>query len=241
MRCTDRCDAIAVLCLACRYTQNRVIGSYLDGNHLIAVAPEHLVINECFFLGYAAVVLRSKGTNSEINGLTILSNEWDGGNGNVAGYIIVDESSGKFTRMLDTFITQNEVGGGYRTGSTFISTALQLNGTKGRACFDLTERLLFAQFPIRSLQYSVLVPSGQQVNVAVSSVGLAADQRWICVTSEAAVTATVWIQADQSEITGQPDMRPSTPPATAIWSDAQRQVQQSLLSPARRGVWARLP
>ena len=117
-------------------------------------------------LGYASIVLRSKGKSSEINGLTILSNEWDGGNGNVAGYIIVDESAGNFTRLLDTFIDQNEVGGGYRTGSTRATVQLQLDGTVDSNCFDLSPYLLFSQFHIQALQYSVYA-NGQKVGCGV--------------------------------------------------------------------------
>ena len=215
------------------YTQNRVIGSYLDGNHLIAVAPEHLVINECFFLGYAAVVLRSKGASSEINGLTILSNEWDGGNGNVAGYIIVDERAGNFTRMLDTFIDQNMVGGGYRTGTTHLTTSLALNGTKGRQCYDLTQRLLFAHFPIRYAQVTAMAATS--VAVAVAQLGQGEDERWVCLESTAAVEGMAWLEVDQSEKTGQGTIQASVP---ANSPDLHNNVQPLPRRVARRGEWA---
>ena len=215
------------------YTQNRVIGSYLDGNHLIAVAPEHLVVNECFFLGYAAVVLRSQGNTSEINGLTILSNEWDGGNGNVAGYIIADERAGNFTRMVDTFVDQNMVGGGYRTGTTHLTLSLALNGTKGRTCYDLRGHLLFAHFPIRYVQLTTMGPAA---GVALTELGQGGDERWVCVEVTTTVEGVAWLEVDQSEKTGQATIHATASADSGVVQGAVQSLSHAAAQ-RRAGSW----
>lgn len=120
------------------YTQNRIIASYLDGNHLICNDPEHLVINECFFLGSAAIGITATKGNHQINGLTITSNEWDGGSGPA---IYIDETAANFTSVIDTYIEGNEYSSGYSVASSHTIARLMMNNSD-TFCFDLTNSLI---------------------------------------------------------------------------------------------------
>ena len=194
------------------YTQNRVIASYLDWNDLVAVAPEHLVVNECFFLSTAALVLQSAGSNSAIHGLTLLSNVWDGAP-EARAAIRLDETRGAFTSLSDTYIDQNMVSGGFGLQGSAARLVAEADFSSGSpACFNLSSRLLFPQFRPQHVQ-ATLVTSGsaQQPQQAdslswwVSQLGAAKegdDQRELCVTvnagSDRVVHGELHIDVDQS-------------------------------------------
>ena len=180
------------------------------------------MINECFFLGTAAVELVAPKGGGEINGLTVLSNEWDGGDGRRGrGYIVVNQTQGNFTRLLDTFIDQNMIGGGYGTMNTRLTTSLQLSGVRGRSCFDLRTHLLFPQFKLQYVQATLYSGSEQQA-VWLSSVGpvnnsMDTDQRQLCFNSDSPVKGLLYVEVDQSEKTGQATINaaPNSPTMTA--------------------------
>jgi len=187
------------------YTQNRVIASYLDGNHLIATDPEHLLINECFFLGPAAIAITSTTGNHVINGLTISGNEWDGGSGHDPT-IYLDESATPFTGLIDTYINENMFGGGYDSASTQAHAALTMKNSS-TFCFDLTAVLLFAQFPLTHIQVTLAADAVSNQGLGVSyyvNRGMKAasvppnDQRSVCVVINQAVTGTMYLDVDQS-------------------------------------------
>ena len=238
----DESGGVGIFMDCAGYTQNRVIASYLDGNHLIAVSPEHLVVNECFFLGSAAVVLQSTANagNNAINGLTILSNEWDGGDSSGRGVVIVDESRGAFTSLTDSFIDQNEIGGGYGTAST--SARLHVSGSFSPgvpACWNLSQQLLFPQFPPAHVQATFSLSQRQEVAASDDGIswwlsqvgaGKGQDQRVVCIQVSmggSSLDGEFYLEVDQSTRTGQDAQRiPYSAPAARTEREGQQEARK---------------
>ena len=90
-------SGIGILLSAPDYTQNRVIGCYLDFNSLVVLDPSLVVITDCFFLCGGSIVVQAtlKGT---IAGLSITDNEFALCNNDT---IIFDERQYPFTTVND--------------------------------------------------------------------------------------------------------------------------------------------
>ena len=171
------------------YTQNRLIGVYMDFTDLKVVDPEHLVVTDSFFLGSGAIMLIASSKNHQINGLSITDNEFDDGGG--AAAIQLNQTAAQFTGLIDSRITGNMLDSTYHGAST--SASVRSTFTHSRAasnatyCVDLTSALLFPQFNLTSVQVTVSVDDlsmGVPAYAVVpgSAAGVAAvDRRSVCV------------------------------------------------------------
>ena len=173
------------------YTQNRLVGVYMDWTALVAVAPEHLVVVDSFFLGGGAIVLATSPTSRAINGLSISNNQWDDGGGVAA--IQLNETAGAFTSLTDCDIDGNMLDSSYHAQSSRAhvraTVAHSLSSSNGTStyCIDLSAQLLFSQFNLSAAQLSLSVddPTSGLPSFAIvpgQADGLAAaDRRSLCV------------------------------------------------------------
>ena len=198
------------------YDQNRIVACYLDWNDLVVLDPEHLVVSDAFFLGGGALLLRATTKSHSINGLSVTDCEFDDGGGVAA--IQLDESAASFTGLTDCRIEGNMLDSSYHsTGTraqrraTFTHSTAQSNATH---CVDLTQALLFPQFPLTSTQVTISVNDtsfGLPLYAVVpgSAPGLATgDARSVCVAvrfvgaepspSVGSVQLTIDLSVDQS-------------------------------------------
>ena len=102
------------------YTQNRLVGCYLDYNSLVAVDPAELVITDGFFLCGGNIVIRASGAGN-IAGLSIIGNEFAECNNDT---IIFDERNGQFSGVYDIYVAGNMATSGYLLKSTQASASL---------------------------------------------------------------------------------------------------------------------
>jgi len=185
---------IGILINAPGYTQNRLVGCYLDYNDIVAVDPEHLTITDGFFLCTGRIVLKASTAKHVISGLVIVDNEFDDMGASFCGAtsIILDESEAKFTGVFDTVINNNMFTSKYTVASSQADAQQSLkNATKWE--FDFSKRLLFTQ--IQSVQYSI------QVNQARSFIRHSSRMpqgNTVAVETDMAADATVFIHVDQS-------------------------------------------
>ena len=193
------------------YTQNRVIGSYLDFTDLVTVSPEHLLISAGFFLGGGAVRIKATSANRAINGLVIRDNEFDYASNEPA--IKLDESEATFDSLLDCVIDGNMLDGSYHALTTKVTRrfAFQYDASATSYCFDLRSALLFPQFNVTSVQVTLhssdpaVIPAVAVVPGRAESVP-AGDQRSVCIATSAVPAGSkaalaVDITADQSRYT----------------------------------------
>ena len=88
--------------------QTRIVSCYLDYNSLVIAWPTAVVVTNCFFLCAGNLVLRASASETEINGLSIVDNEFElCGNDT----IIFDEREAKFTKVLDMYVAGNVASG----------------------------------------------------------------------------------------------------------------------------------
>ena len=171
------------------YTQNRLVGVYLDWNDLVAVDPQHLVVADSFFLGGGAINLVASTKSHQINGLAITDNEWDDGGGVAA--IQLNQTVAHFSALIDTVIAGNMLDGSYHSTSTRINTRATFTHSKAANgatyCIDLTTTLLFPQFNLTSVQVTTSIDDlsmGLPVSAVVpgKAPGVAeGDMRSLCV------------------------------------------------------------
>jgi hypothetical protein len=171
------------------YTQNRLVACYLDYNSVVAVAPEHLSIEESFFLCGGNIVLVSIPNHTTIKGLNIIGNQWDLCKNDT---IVLDQTKAKFTDVNDTVIKDNMMNPQTMVvKSTQASAKLRLvQATKWE--FDFSERLLFPQ--IQSVKYSFEIEGNTfAMHASRPPVG-----KTVTVETNIPVTGTVTIEVDQS-------------------------------------------
>jgi len=187
--CATAQGGIGILVNAPGYTQNRLLGVYLDYNSIVAVAPEHLTISDSFFLCGGNVVLKATEKHTSILGLNIIGNQFDVCHNTS---VMLDEREAKFTTVQDTIIQGNMLSSSYSTGSTQASASLRLeNSTKWH--FDFSKILLFQS--IKHVTYSIEIENGEfTMHASRKPVGNTVD-----VETSHPVTATVEIHVDQSE------------------------------------------
>ena len=199
------------------YTQNRLVGVYLDFNDLKAIDPQHLVVTDSFFLGSGAIQLIASSHNHQINGLSITNNEFDDGGG--AAAIQLNQTQAQFTALIDSLIEGNMLDSSYHGAGTRVNTRTTFTHSRAASnatyCVDLTDALLFPQFPLTSVQVTVSVDDlslGVPAHAVVpgSAPGVAAgDARSVCVGLQfltslpfdalpGSVEVTVDLSADQS-------------------------------------------
>lgn len=131
------------------YTQNRFVGCYLDYNDIVLVSPEHVTFVDGFFLGGGQMVVRASKANDRCEGLTVTGNQFDNGGG-VPG-IVVDNTSGSFTAVVDTIIEGNQFKG-------YGSRASRANAVLSKSAatewtFDLSSQLVFGH--IQRVSYAL--------------------------------------------------------------------------------------
>jgi len=179
---------IGILIDAPGYTQNRLIGCYLDYNDIVAVDPEHLTIVDGFFLCGGNIVLQALTSGHIIQGLVVTDNQFDlcGGPS-----IVLDQSAAAFSAVIDTTIDGNMYYGGYKIRGT--RATAQLRSTASSWVFNFSEVLLFPT--IKTVQYSIQVNSP---NVFVQHVSRPPNGIVVTVETNAVVDATVTVTVDQS-------------------------------------------
>jgi len=170
------------------YTQNRIIASYLDFNSVIAVAPEHLSIEDSFFLCGGNIVLQSTTQHRTIRGLNIIGNQWDGCSNDT---IVLEESGGTFTEISDTVINNNMMNPNTMVIRSTQATARLTLTQATKWTFDFTKRLLFPD--IKSVQYSIELDSGFARHASRPPKG-----RVVVVETDTPVSGTVTVTVDQS-------------------------------------------
>ena len=192
------------------YTQNRIVGSYLDYNDLVAVDPEHLLVSSGFFLGGGALRLKaSKAGRGVINGLVVRDSEFDYSSDGPA--IKLDESEARFSALIDTVIDGNMLDSTYHSLTTRVTRRFQFVTVAAPAsyCFDLRDSLLFPQFNATSVQVTLHTADASVAPSVVVVPGRAKgvpedDQRSVCVATSTVTVGTpltVDLSVDQSRYT----------------------------------------
>lgn len=93
----------------------RVQDAYLDYAPLVVRAPQNVQVTGCLFLGSSTLVLApaKKWLHSpvqhKIDNMVVTSNRWNTGN-RANTTIILDDTEGNFTSLIDSVIEDNEVG-----------------------------------------------------------------------------------------------------------------------------------
>jgi len=170
------------------YTQNRLVACYLDFNSVVAVAPEHLSIEQSFFLCGGNIVLVATPQHHTIQGLNIVGNQWDGCKNET---IILDETQAKFTDVYDTVINDNMMNPNTLVLRSTQATASLTLEQATQWAFNFTNRLLFPN--ILSVQYSIELNSGFARHASRSPKG-----RTVVVETDVPVSGTVTVTVDQS-------------------------------------------
>jgi hypothetical protein len=169
------------------YTQNRLIGCYLDYNSLIIEAPEHATVTDGFFLCGANIVIKASKEFPKIDGLVISNNQFDACKNDT---IILDESETPFTSIIDTEIYGNMFSGGYTVKSTRAEAQMyKKNSTMWM--FDFSDRLLFSS--IATVKYSIQLDSGFCRHVSRPPKG-----KTVVIETDEPVDALVVVEVEQS-------------------------------------------
>jgi len=152
--------------------------------------PQHLSIEESFFLCGGNIVLVAIPGHQSIIGLNIVGNQWDGCKNES---IVLDQTKAKFSSIYDTVINNNMI---YPMSLSTRSTQAmaRLNLTQAtKWTFDFSNRLLFSD--IQSVQYSFEVEGGTFArHVSRPPVG-----RTVVVETDVPVSGTVTVVVDQSK------------------------------------------
>ncbi|XP_028758673.1 polygalacturonase QRT3-like [Neltuma alba] len=170
-------------------TQTRVLNSYMDYTSIVAEDPVQLHISGTFFLGDANVVLKS--VNGVVNGVTIVDNMFAGSDKGVEN-VHLDESSGNNFKQVDQVVVDRNVVKGMNLKSTVAKKTVQANGTSLMA--DFNDVLLFPNL-IKHVQYSLSFEGDTFPSYVLRNVS---DNSVVIQTSEAVVSASLYVAVDQS-------------------------------------------
>eukprot|EP00026_Physarum_polycephalum_P007760 Phypoly_transcript_07826.p1 GENE.Phypoly_transcript_07826~~Phypoly_transcript_07826.p1 ORF type:complete len:480 (+),score=49.66 Phypoly_transcript_07826:140-1579(+) len=179
---------IGILVDAPGYTQNRLVGCYLDYNDIVAIDPEHLTIVDGFFLCGGNIILRALTSGHVVQGLVVADNQFDGCGDQS---IILDQSQATFSAVVDTFIVDNMYANGYKIIGT--SAVGQVTAESSSFVFNFTEYLLFPF--IKKVQYSVQINTP---GVFVQHASRPPTGLIVIVETSQKVNATVTVSVDQS-------------------------------------------
>jgi len=184
----ERGGGIGILVNAPGYTQNRLVGCYLDFNDIVAVDPEHLTIVDGFFLCGGNIILQALTWGHVIQGLVIADNQFDGCG---QATIVLDQSQAVFSSVVDTTITGNM----YTEGYTLVATSAvgQITTVSSLFVFNFTDYLLFPF--IKKVQYSIQI---NEAGVFVQHASRPPVGLVVAVETSQVVNATVTVSVDQS-------------------------------------------
>lgn len=156
----------------------------------VAVAPEHLTIEEGFFLCGGNVVIQAIPKFQVVNGLNIINNEFDC---NKNQTVVLDQRLATFTDFTDVVIKDNMASSDYKVKSTLASQQLTLmNATKW--IFDFSSELLLPS--IYSIQYSIQI---QEPGVFARHTSRPPDGLTVVIETDVHVSATVFVTVDQNK------------------------------------------
>eukprot|EP01006_Ploeotia_vitrea_P066173 TRINITY_DN94460_c0_g1_i1.p1 TRINITY_DN94460_c0_g1~~TRINITY_DN94460_c0_g1_i1.p1 ORF type:complete len:469 (+),score=59.73 TRINITY_DN94460_c0_g1_i1:29-1435(+) len=166
------------------YTQNRVLGCYLDYNDLVAVDPQLLSVEQSFFLISANLVIRS-GTKRLIQGLDIVGNQFQESPGSI-------KLNGTFDKIHEVHVERNIGSRHVQITSTKASRSMTISGKK-EATFDFSDVLLFPE--VKHAVYSVQFQTSNWVDHSLMPI----QGNKVTVQFKHPTTATIFMDVDQNQ------------------------------------------
>ncbi|CEM01753.1 unnamed protein product [Vitrella brassicaformis CCMP3155] len=166
----------------------RILDSYPDFNSIIVQNPNAVTITGGFFLGGAQIILRAHGSEPTCKGLLVRDNQFS--------YTDRDtvRVEGNFTKVVDTFVGASTIGRSAKLKTTRAVRQLHKeNATEW--LFDFSDVLVSPS--IARVMYSMEIEGD---GVFVRHASRPADGNRVRVETDVAVTATVIMEVDQSEL-----------------------------------------
>ncbi|KAG9439034.1 hypothetical protein H6P81_019199 [Aristolochia fimbriata] len=173
-------------------TQTRILNSYLDFTGIVAEDPVQLLVSGCFFLGDAAVVLRS--VKGSMSGVSVVDNVF-AGSGNGVEIVRLDESAGRFGAVDQIVVDRNSVKG-MRVRSTVGRGTARGDGNGTSLVVDFSDVLLFPDM-IKHAQYTLLPDEGGASAFFGHALRNTSGNR-VVVETDSAVPATIYVWVDQN-------------------------------------------
>lgn len=176
--------------------QNRFDSIYLDWTNLVMTVAQANTVVDSFFLCGGHLVLQPQKGKDVVDGVYFAGNVFSCVDQGESVTITINTTAGDIASVNDMVVAGTVMNGGFTSASPSASLVITATQPTKTWTADFSKTLLFdtATVPIKSVQYSFILPTGTFVRHAARP----ANGAIVTVETEEATTGTLTISVDQS-------------------------------------------